>query len=102
MFGTVAKYRIKPGHEAQLLAEMKAFEDHPPAGWVYHTMFRSTADPNDLWVSVVFESEEAYRKNAASPEMDRRYRAMLEHLQGAPEWHDGQVIHEGMREAAQA
>ena len=98
MFGTVARYRVKPGHEQHLLKEMTSFEQSPPPGWVYHTIFRSTDDPNDIWISVVFESEEVYRKNASSPEMDKQYRGMLEHLQGEPEWHDGHVIHEGMRQ----
>ena len=100
MFGTVAKYRLKSGHEQQFIKDMQDFESDAPAGWVYHTVFRSTADPNEIWLSVVFESEEAYRKNADSPEMDREYQKMLEHLQGEPEWHDGHVIHEGMRQPA--
>jgi len=100
MFGTVARYRLKPGHVDQFMKEMGSFEDDPPEGWVYHTVFRSTKDPNELWLSVVFESEDAYRKNANSPDMDREYKKMLEHLQGEPEWHDGEVIHEAMRQAA--
>ena len=100
MFGTVANYQLKAGHEQQFLDEMREFEGQPPAGWVYHTVFRSTKDPNEIWLSVVFESEEAYRMNADSPEMDREYRRMLEHLEGEPEWHDGHVIHEGMRQSA--
>lgn len=98
-FGTVARYRVKPGHEEALLEMMKGFEASPPPGWIYTTLFRSAAHPTDIWMSVVFESEEAYRKNAGSPEMDREYRSMLEHLQGEPEWHDGQVIHEAMRKS---
>jgi hypothetical protein len=46
---------------------------------------------------VLFESEELYKKNAESSEMDRHCRSMLEHLEGEPEWHDGHVIHEAMR-----
>src|SRR6266550_498061 len=99
MFGTVARYLLKAGHEKQFIDEMGSFEGDPPAGWMYHTIFRSTKDPNEIWLSVVFESEEAYRKNADSPDMDREYRRMLEHLQGEPEWHDGHVIHEAMRES---
>ncbi len=100
MFGTVARYRVKPGQEQQLLNQMRSFEADPPEGWVYHTIFRSTSDPNEIWISVVFENEAVYRKNADSPEMDRQYRKMLEHLQGDPEWHDGHVIHEAMRQPA--
>ena len=98
MFGTVARYRVKPGQVDQFMDEMKSFEGDPPQGWLYHTIFRSTKDPNELWVSVVFESEDLYKKSADSPEMDREYRKMLEHLEGEPEWHDGNVIHEAMRE----
>jgi len=102
MFGTVARYLLKAGHEKQFIDEMGSFEGDPPAGWMYHTIFRSTKDPNEIWLSVVFESEEAYRKNADSPDMDKEYRRMLEHLQGEPEWHDGNVIHEAMRQSAKS
>jgi quinol monooxygenase YgiN len=98
MFGTVARYRLKPDHESQFLERMKGFDEEPPEGWLYHTVYRSTKNPNELWLSVVFESEEAYRRNADSPEMDREYKQMLEHLEGEPEWHDGHVIDQAMRE----
>jgi len=102
MFGTVARYVVKPGHEKQLMDEMGSFEDNPPPGWLYHTVFRSSKDPNEIWLTVVFESEEAYRKNTDSPDMDKEYRRMLEHLQSEPEWHDGNVIHEAMRQSAKS
>jgi quinol monooxygenase YgiN len=98
-FGTVARYRVKPGHEEKLLEQMKEFEASPPPGWIYTTLFRGANDANEIWMSVVFESEELYRKNAGSPDMDREYRRMLEHLDGEPEWHDGHVVHEAMRKS---
>jgi len=101
MFGTVARYQLKPGHSDAFIKEMSDFENDPPEGWRYHTIFRSAKDTNELWLSVVFDSEDAYRKNADSPDMDREYRKMLEHLVGEPEWHDGQVVHEAMRQPAQ-
>jgi quinol monooxygenase YgiN len=97
-YGTIARYKVKPGHSDSFVSEMARFEAAPPAGWVYHTVFRSTTDPNEIWVSVVFESEAAYKRSADSPEMDKEYRAMLTHLEGEPEWHDGHVVHEGMRQ----
>jgi quinol monooxygenase YgiN len=99
-YGTIAKYNVKPGHEKQFMGDMERFEEAPPAGWIYHTIFRSTTDPNEIWMSVVFESEEAYKKNADSPDMDKEYHRMLDHLQKEPEWHDGNVIHEAMRKSA--
>jgi quinol monooxygenase YgiN len=101
-YGTIAKYTLKPGHEKQFMGDMEGFEESPPAGWIYHTIFRSTTNPNEIWMSVVFESEAAYKKNADSPDMDKEYRRMLEHLEHEPEWHDGNVIHEAMRKSAPA
>src|SRR5207247_8591257 len=101
MFGTVARYRLKPGHEKQFMDEMGSFENEPPAGWVYHTIFRSTKDPNELWLRVVFESEDTYRKNADSPEMDREYRNIHEPLAGEPEWQYGNLIRPAVRQQAQ-
>jgi len=97
MFGTIARYRVKPGHVDQFMSQMGSFEGDPPKGWLYHTVFRSSNDPNELWMSVVFENEDVYKTNADSPEMNSQYREMLEHLEGEPEWHDGDVIHEAMR-----
>jgi quinol monooxygenase YgiN len=99
-FGTIAKYKVKPGNAEAFMTQMGNIEANPPAGWLYSTTFQSTTDPNEIWLSVVFESEDAYRKSANSPEMDRQYRENLDKLQGAPEWHDGHVIHEGMRKPA--
>jgi quinol monooxygenase YgiN len=96
-FGTVARYRVKQGQDAGFLDQMKSFEDSPPAGWIYTTLFRSASDPNEVWMSVVFEDEASYRANADSPAMDQRFRALSDTLEGDPEWHDGHVIYEAMR-----
>jgi quinol monooxygenase YgiN len=101
-YGTLAKYKVKPGHADQLMAGMTRIETNPPAGFLYSTVFRSTTDPNEIWMSVVFESEEAYKKSADSPEMDKEYRSTMEHLESAPEWHDAHVIHEAMAKAGKA
>lgn len=48
-------------------------------------------------MSVVFDSEESYQKNADSSGMDAQFKKMREHLREDPEWHDGHVLHEAMR-----
>jgi quinol monooxygenase YgiN len=101
-FGTIARYKVKPGHADRFLSAMSGIEDNPPAGWNYATVFRSTTDPNEIWMTVVFESEEAYKSSANSPDMDRMYQENLKYLDGEPEWHDGHVIQEAMRKPATA
>jgi quinol monooxygenase YgiN len=93
MWGTIARMRTKPGHEQGLLdVSREELAAHRPPGFVSTLIYRSAGDPQELWMTVAFESEEAYRSNAASPEQDAWYRRMLEHLDGEPEWHDGEVV----------
>lgn len=92
MYGTIGKYRVKAGHEEVVAKQFDDLTASPPDGWVASTVFRSVNDPNEVWIAAVFESEEHYRRNADSPQMDARYRSLLEHLDGEPEWHDGHVV----------
>lgn len=93
MWGTVARMRMKAGHQRALLAlSEEEIQSHRPRGFIGSQIYRSTDDPQELWMAVAFESEEAYRANADSPEQDAWYRKMLEHLEGAPEWHDGEIV----------
>lgn len=95
MYGTVARLRVKPGAESQLQQQMKDFEAVKVPGFVRTYVYRMDADPNDYYMSVIFESKEAYMANAKSPEQDVRYREMLTSLQSEPEWHDGEIVSGG-------
>lgn len=96
MYGTIAKYSVKPGSEDALTRWMEEQEERAISGWVSSTIFRSDKDAGEIWTCVVFESEAAYKKNADDPAMDKQYRALREHLREDPEWHDGHVISQGM------
>ena len=97
MYGTVARYRVKPGVEEQLrqLIEEQArvFEAGQVPGFVATYGYRMDADPYDIYLAVVFESREAYWANAQSPEQDARYRQWLPLLEHEPEWHDGEIVY---------
>jgi quinol monooxygenase YgiN len=91
MYGTVARMRVKPGF---LDAMKRIYEDREmPAGGVAVYAYQTDADPNELYMTVIFESKEAYVANAQSPESDAQYRQMLEWLEAEPEWHDGEIVY---------
>lgn len=101
MYGTIARYRVKQGHEEAVSRQFDDLTASPPKGWIASTVYRSVGDPNEVWISTVFESEALYKQNADSPEMNTRYRTLVEHLEGQPEWHDGHVVrHQAKAEAA--
>jgi antibiotic biosynthesis monooxygenase (ABM) superfamily enzyme len=97
MYGTVARYRVKPGMEGQLrhILEEQAsvFEAGQVPGFVVSYAYRMDADASDYYLAVVFENREAYWALAQSPEQDARYRQLLAVLESAPEWHDGEIVY---------
>jgi hypothetical protein len=93
MYGTIAQFRIKPGMEAELQANMKAYEALGIPGFVSSTVYKMDADSNEYYMAVAFESKELYFQNAQDPAQDARYREMLSFMEGEPEWHDGEIVY---------
>ena len=96
MYGTIGRFRMKAGMGAQFRQLMdeqaQAVEHARIPGLIAHYGYQMDADPNDYFLAVIFESREMYLANAASPEMDARYRQWLPLLEGEPEWHDGEIV----------
>jgi heme-degrading monooxygenase HmoA len=92
VYGTIARMKLKPGAEDKMMHAMEGSADGRE-GHVATYVFKSDADPDVHFVTTVFESKDAYKKFAASPEQDKRFHQMRELLAADPEWHDGEVIH---------
>ena len=93
MYGTVARFRLKPGMEGQVIEQMHAFEIARVPGTVATYVYQMDADANEYYVAVVFASKESYVANAQSSEQDARYRQLLTLLESEPEWHDGEIVY---------
>ncbi len=88
MYGTVAKMNVLPGKVDDLIAML----DNPPQGAVFEHVYKLDSGNNDYILVVGFESREAYKKNAASPEMHKLYTEYRKYLTADPEWQDGDII----------
>lgn len=93
MYGTVAHCRAKPGTQKQLMDHVREFEAAHVPGAVAMYIYRMDADANEYYLAIVFENKGAYLANAMSPEQDTRYQRLLVLLEGAPEWHDGEIVY---------
>jgi quinol monooxygenase YgiN len=92
MYGTVARLQLKPGAAPLFNAWFDGIVHAiRPNGMVSTTIFRSDEDENVCWLSVVFESKEAYHANADSSGQNDRYVRLRSLLETDPEWHDGEV-----------
>lgn len=93
MYGTVAHFRIKPGMEARMQADMKSYEQLKIPGYINTMVYKMDADSNDYYMVVMFQDKASYEKNAEDPAQDARYKEFLAYLDGEPEWHDGEVVY---------
>jgi hypothetical protein len=92
MYGTVARMRIKPGMEQRLLEISRRPDMRGIPGLVAEAVYRLDGEPDGYVLVVAFESREAYRANAGSPEQHRRYLELRELLAADPEWNDGEIV----------
>jgi len=92
MYGTVARLRIKPGAEKQLIEMSRQESGLNIPGYIAQYVYRMDKDPNEYYLVVIFEDRESYTANADSPEQDARYREFRAMLESDPEWHDGVLV----------
>ncbi|HEY3061077.1 MAG TPA: antibiotic biosynthesis monooxygenase [Chloroflexota bacterium] len=96
MYGTVARMRVKSGHDQQLQAmndEWTQGRGRQVEGFVASYVLRPDERPNEMILVAIFRDRDSYRANASDPEQDRWYRQMREHLAADPEWTDGELVH---------
>ncbi|HUG15754.1 MAG TPA: hypothetical protein VMM78_12155 [Thermomicrobiales bacterium] len=98
MFGTVARLKVKPGREQDLMAASEAWNRETTAqglavGAIAEYVFKLENPQNEYIMVAIFNDRESYFANAARPETDQQYRQLRALLESDPEWNDGQVVH---------
>jgi hypothetical protein len=91
MYGTIATMHVKSGQFENLRKSSEEASGTIP-GLVFEHVYRLDSDNNTVMLAVGFESKEAYRANANSPEMNERYMKYRSFLESDPEWHDGEIV----------
>lgn len=94
MWAQLIKNRAKPGKEEEIRNLPREFEaqgGEPP--FVQLFACQDQNDPSQYYTFVVFESEEAARRNEGSPEQAKRVERMRELYEGRPEFVDLNVLH---------
>ena len=95
MYGTIALAKPKQGQEQAVVEMLEQWwrQRRPQVpGALASTLYRNESNPAELMLAVVFESKEAYQRNAENPEQDKWYRQLVEHLEGEPRWIDGEIL----------
>lgn len=92
MYGTIARFQVKPGMEAQLNQLQQEFTAATVPGFVAAYVYQMEANPSEHYLAVLFASKAAYQANASSPEQEARYHKLRALMLADPEWHDGEIV----------
>lgn len=102
MYGSISRWRVKDGRQAELEKLADEMMRDRPSGAVAVYIYKTDADPREYWVAGIFASREAYTSNSATPEQDARFRQLRSLMDGDPEWHDGEIVVHHAAEAGAA
>ncbi len=95
MYGTVARIRVKVGHEKAIVESLKRWEKERKAkvkGAIASYLYRLDKDPKTMILAVVFRDKASYFANANDPEQAKWYKEFRQHLERTPQWNDGEII----------
>lgn len=93
MYGTVARMVVKDGMQAEFLRITEEVEGVAIPGMRAVYVYQMDADSREYYMTVLFDSKEAYVANANSPEQHARFMLLMTALETEPEWHDGEVVY---------
>ena len=92
MYGTVARFHLKPGVAAQLLTRLRELNVERDPGLVAEFVYHMDAEPDVYYMAVAYESKEVYRANSTRPQTQARYVELMKFTAAEPEWHDGEIV----------
>ena len=92
MYGTIARFRVRPGVRQEFIQMMDSLGDAVIPGWVADYYFQMEADSDEFYLAAIFRDKESYQANADSPEQHERYLKFRSFLVADPEWHDGDIV----------
>ena len=92
MYGTIARFRIKPGVKEEFIKAMDGLGQAIIPGWLADYYFQMEKDSDEFYLVAIFEDKETYLANADSAEQHERYLIFRSFLMNDPEWHDGFVV----------
>jgi hypothetical protein len=92
MYGTVFRYRVKPGMEQKLPELLREFDTNPPEGFVAGWTYRLDKGGDDYITAVSFTDKDAYLRNANRPEQAAFFQRFRDLLADDVEWNDGEIV----------
>jgi quinol monooxygenase YgiN len=94
VFGTVGRFKVKPGKLDDVIALMKS-DTREVDGSIAYYIYKLEEKPDEGIIAVVFRDKKSYFANADDPAQDAWYRKLVALLEAPPTWEDGEIVHSG-------
>ena len=94
MYGTIARFTLKPGTAEEFGRVASAQDVAPIPGYLGSTVYHSDSNPDECWLVVTFQDKDSYVRNAESPAQNERYQELTKFFARDPEWHDGEIVYQ--------
>ncbi|MGD9712392.1 MAG: putative quinol monooxygenase [Thermomicrobiales bacterium] len=95
MYGTIARFTVKPNSEEALRELTQSNEPSGSPGYLFHHVYRLDSGNNEYILVAGFKDKDAYVANANSPEQNEFYEKFRALLTSDPQWMDGEIIDSG-------
>lgn len=92
MYGTIARFHVKPGMREQMIQLMRQENSRTINGWIVDYVFQVGTDSEEFFLVAIFKDKVSYDTNANSPEQNESYLKWRAMLVSDPEWHDGEIV----------
>ena len=93
MYGTVMRYRLKPGSETAALALSDELAADPPLGFVAAYTYRLDPSGDEYITASVWTDRDTYVRSSSRERQQRWIERVHELLIDDPQTSDGEVIH---------
>lgn len=92
MYGTVSRFRIKPGSEDAVTALSRELVDNPPSGFVASYIYRLDSGNDEYMTAAMWTDRETYQRSSSDERQQQWFARVRELMVGEPQWNDGEVI----------
>ncbi|HZB97744.1 MAG TPA: hypothetical protein VE219_04010 [Candidatus Sulfotelmatobacter sp.] len=91
MYGTVMRYRLKPGMEERHAELVKEFEANKPAGFVRALLYTLDSGNGEYMTAAAHTDKEAYARDGQSPTQSAWFQRFSEIVDGEVSFNDGEI-----------
>ncbi len=92
MYGSVFRWRVKPGMDAKVMQLIEEFRANPPEGFVGAATYKLDSGEGEYITAAAHNDKASYLENGQRPEQADWFAKFRECLAADVEWHDGEIV----------